>query len=248
MRRWGTAEQKAHPFTIEPQPDRKRIIVRHGIFGADDPDWALIVRDIVHNLRSALDHIVCQLAVLNGSDISCCKVTYFPICICQPDFKRAEKTLEHLISPDAFALIEKLQPYHAADIGSRPTSDFLWAVHHLDIVDKHRMLLVVGKKFRTTDLIYTLNDRAPVSVTVDQSWRPLEDGTEIATIDISAFAPDAKPEDKMRMQGGTEAQVFIDETGCGCDGIEVTSSMAACIRRVSEIVEVFETNFFSPTE
>ena len=246
IQRWGAAEQKTHPFVLDHQPQRKRMVIRHGKFAPDDPDWALIVGDIIHTLRSALDHIVCQLAILNGNDVSCCEATYFPICICKPEFKKAEKRLKHLISAAAFARIEGLQPYHATDEGKRPASAFLWAIHHLDIIDKHRILLIVGKKFRTIDLRYSVNEGPFISVGVDQSWRPMEDGTEVASIDMTPLAAGAKPEDKMRMQGGgTEAQVFIDETGCGCDGIEVVSAMSACIDRVSEIIEIFASEFFS---
>jgi len=245
IQEWGTAEQKTNPFTLDHQPERKRMVVRHGKVGPNNPDWSLIVGDIIHNLRSALDHIVCQLAVLNGNDRSCCDATYFPICICNPDFKKAEKRLEHLISTEALALIEELQPYKAADRGKRPVADVLWTVHKLDIIDKHRIVLVVGKKFRATDLTYTLDDAAAIPVEVDQVWRPLEDGAEIAAIDLSKVAFRAEAENVMRMQGGTEAQIIIDETGCGCDGLEVGKVVLACEHRVSEIVEIFDSRFFS---
>jgi hypothetical protein len=87
-----------------------------------------------------------------------------------------------LISAPAFTLIEELQPYKAADRGKRPIADVLWTVHKLDIIDKHRIMLVVGKKFRATDLTYTLDDAPPVPVEVDGSWRPLEDGTPLSLL------------------------------------------------------------------
>ena len=112
--RWGTAENKNSPFVVEHQPDRGQMVLRHGEVAPNDPDWALIVGDIVHNLRSALDHLVCQLAIVNGNDVSCCDQTYFPICICRPDFKKAHRFIEPLITASAFAAIEELQLYNAA--------------------------------------------------------------------------------------------------------------------------------------
>jgi hypothetical protein len=220
------------------------MVIKHGKVGPNDPAWPLIVGDIIHNLRSALDHIVCQLAILHGNDISCCDATYFPICICKPDFKKAEKRLQDLISAPAFTLIEELQPYKAADRGKRPIADVLWTVHKLDIIDKHRIMLVVGKKFRATDLTYTLDDAPPVPVEVDGSWRPLEDGTEIASIDLTTVAFKSGAKNIMSMQGGSEAPIIIDETGCACDGFEVGKVMLACEHRVSEVVEIFRSKFF----
>ena len=245
IQQWGIAEQKTNPFTAHHQSDRKRMVIRHGKVGRNNPDWTLIVGDIIHNLRSALDHIVCQLAILNGNDLSCCDATFFPVCICKPDFKRADKKLEHLVSAEALAVIEQLQPYQAAERGKRPIADVLWTVHKLNIIDKHRTVLVVGKKFRATDVTYTLDDAAPVSVEVEASWRPLEDGTEIASIDLSKVTFKQGAENVMHMQGGTEAQVIIDETGCGCDGLEVGKVMLACERHVSDIIEIVDSKFFS---
>ena len=244
IQRWGTAVAEREPFTIDHQFERKRVVIRHGKVSPNDPAWPLIVGDIIHNLRSALDHLVCQLAILNGNDVSCCDGTHFPICIHKSDFRKADKRLKKLISPEAFALIEDLQPYKAADEGKRPTAALLWAVHKLNIIDKHRTLLVVGKLFRATDLAYTLDGGTPTSIDIDKSWRPLEDGTEIASIDLSTVPFKAGAENKMRMQGGTEAQVFIYETGCGCDGQEVGKVMLACMGRVSEIIGQFESKCF----
>jgi hypothetical protein len=242
--RWGTSEDKNNLFVVNHQPERGLMVLRHGKVAPNDPDWPLIVGDIVHNLRSALDHLVCQLAILNGNDVSCCDKTYFPICICKPDFAKAKRMVEPLISPEAFTSLEELQPYNAANIaGKEPTSSNLWIISKLDIVDKHRMLVVVGKFFRTIDLCYTFNDGDPVKVDVDDTWRPLEDGTKIASIDLAKLSPG--PEDKMRVQGGTEVQVFISETGCGCDGLEVGVALLPCIRYVTQIVDLFEAKFFS---
>src|ERR1700675_2396602 len=77
--RWGTAKDKDNLFVVQYQPEGKHVVLRHGKVAPNDPDWALNVGDIVHNLRSALDHLVCQLAILDGNDVSCCDQTYFPI-------------------------------------------------------------------------------------------------------------------------------------------------------------------------
>ena len=136
------------------------MLLTHGKPRPNDPAWPLLVGDTIHNLRSALDHIVCQLAILNGNDISCCDRTYFPICICKPDFAKFRKMAEHLLSPEAFTFIEELQPYKTADATREdPSHSSLWIIHKLNVIDKHRILVVVGKHFRTTDVSCSLQRR-----------------------------------------------------------------------------------------
>jgi hypothetical protein len=240
---WGTSKEEDGPFFVNHHPDRKNMVIRLGEVRANDPAWPLIVGDIVHNLRSALDHLVCQLAILNGNDISCCASTYFPICICRSDFKKANRMIEPLLTPVAFADIETLQPYNAPNVEKEPSSNNLWVISKLDIIDKHRMLLIVGKYFRTTDVTYRVNEMAPVKMDIPDVWRPLENGAHIATIDLSQIV--TGPEDKMRVQGGTEVQVFFNETGSGCDGLEVGAALIPCINYVSEIVDYFEARYFT---
>src|SRR5262245_2957355 len=41
--------------------------------------WGVILGDCVHNLRSALDHLICQVALLDGGTMDDCAQTQFPI-------------------------------------------------------------------------------------------------------------------------------------------------------------------------
>jgi len=242
--KWGRSKEDDYRFVIDHQPKGKVIILRHGKIMPDDIEWSIIAGDVVHNLRSALDHMVCQLSILNSNDITCCTDTYFPICICKSDFRKAHRFVEPLLSPVAFAAIEALQPYNTAKLQNlEPSASNLWILSQLDIIDKHRILVVIGKHFRATDVSYRFNGGATVKVPVDGAWRPLKDGAEVARIDMSHLSPTA--ESKMHIQCGTEVQVFIKETGCGVDGIEVTAALEPCVRHVEQIVEFFNTEFFA---
>ncbi len=242
--KWGTSKEGNNRVIVDHQPKGKQIILRHGEVMPDDIEWAIIAGDVVHNLRSALDHMVCQLSILNDNDISCCRDTYFPICICKSDFTKAHRFVEPLLSPEAFAAIQELQPYNAAKLrGVEPSVSNLWILSQLDIIDKHRMLVIIGKHFRATAIAYRFNDGATVNVPVDDVWRPLRDGAEMARIDISKLSP--SDNDKMHLQCDTEVQVFFRETGCGVDGIEVISALEPCIRHVEQIVEFFNVEFFA---
>jgi hypothetical protein len=182
---WGTSENKTDPFVVKDDKKHKILIISHGEVRPNNPTWPLLVGDIVHNLRSALDHLVCQLAVLNGNSVSCCDKTYFPICICKSDLDKAERC-SRLLHQDAFTEIKNLQPYKTAALsGLDPELDILWIIHKLDIIDKHRLLVVVGKYFRAVDMSYAFNDAYPTEVPVNSDWKPLEAGAEVGRIDYS---------------------------------------------------------------
>jgi hypothetical protein len=240
---WGSAEENDHAPALNYDQDRKVIGIVLQEVRPNDINWALIVGDVVHNLRSALDHLVCQLATLHGRSIADCKKTAFPICIDEATFAKAKRRVEPFVDPGAFALIEVLQPYKAADrAGKDARSNNLWVISQLDIIDKHRMLVIAAKYFRATDVRYTLRGITTV-LPVDGKWFPLEDGAQIGSLDISNLT--IEHTDEMHVQAQTEVQIFFNETGCGCDGLTVEGALRSCIRYISDIVELFDRQFFN---
>ena len=96
--------------------------------------------DVIHNLRSALDHLAWELAKwetgLPREIDACC----FPIGKSSSHYKSIKrKGVIAGMSPEAEKAIDDLRPYKE---GNEP----LWRIHHLDIVDKHRHILVAGYK------------------------------------------------------------------------------------------------------
>lgn len=98
------------------------------------PTLAAITGDAIHNLRSALDHLMGQLVIANGGQPD--SKTEFPIGRDETHYKsmRARKTKG--ASKAALDLIDGLKPYKGGN-------DALWRIHQLDVVDKHRLLLTV---------------------------------------------------------------------------------------------------------
>jgi hypothetical protein len=159
---WEAAEEEDHSPTFHYDEDQERLeIILHKV-RADDINWPLIVGDAVHNLRSALDHLVFQLALLNGRSIEECNRTAFPICIAEANFIDARKRIDGFVHPKAVNLIEELQPYKAASsTGKGPRKSNLWIISTLDIVDKHRMLVIAGKYFQASSVSYSVNRGEP---------------------------------------------------------------------------------------
>lgn len=94
--------------------------------------WGAIVGDAVHNLRSVLDLLVCQLVERAGVAVGTQHA--FPIHETERDFReRAPHQLKGL-SPALTQRIASLRPY-------RDGNYHLYTLHRLDIIDKHRTLV-----------------------------------------------------------------------------------------------------------
>jgi len=102
--------------------------------------FAVIAGEIIHHLRSSLDHLLYDLIIANAN-LPTTK-TEFPIFVTHNDYVARQAPKVQGVAPAAKALIESLQPFqkgHPAAL-NHP----LWIVHQLDITDKHRLLVVVA--------------------------------------------------------------------------------------------------------
>ncbi len=113
----------------------------------EDPPlrWGIIAGEVIHNLRSALDHLVHQLALANGKTpggISYPVLTEDPGGPKVSDRTRSIWTnLEKRIHPDDLAIIEDTQPYKGGDSGVGQT---LLALNRLSNWDKHNAIHLSG--------------------------------------------------------------------------------------------------------
>ena len=125
---------------IEPKSGDK--VYRADLVWQPPREWGLLLGDFVHNLRSALDHMVWDLVLANPNSERPDSDTEFPIYADATRYAlkhEAPRKLRGVLST-ALDAIEQAQPYHAAN----PTFSPLWALRELDIADKHRTLLLTG--------------------------------------------------------------------------------------------------------
>ncbi len=103
------------------------------------PTWrvALMVGDVVHNLRASLDHLVWRLARLKTKEPS--RNSLFPI-FDTYNAGALDRRLKEIPS-GAQQIIEGLQPYHRGD---RMKEDLLWLLNRLCVIAKHRHINVIG--------------------------------------------------------------------------------------------------------
>ncbi|HXQ53376.1 MAG TPA: hypothetical protein VN802_19950 [Stellaceae bacterium] len=125
---------RPHPVVLEvapgPTPDKKAWVVR--VSNEAPRELAAIAGDAVHNLRSALDLMACELVRLNGKDD---KNVRFPFSASEAEFDNALSWRQmDKAAPDVVDLLKSMKPY-------RGGNEALRGIHDLDILDKHQMLI-----------------------------------------------------------------------------------------------------------
>jgi hypothetical protein len=104
--------------------------------------WSLSIGDCVHNLRSALDHLAYQLVRANNGTPTI--ATQFPLHKSRTRMNPSTGLIEPRpyevsggVHPAALALIQGMQPYEPPS-----QAKTLGRLHDLDVIDKHRHLLL----------------------------------------------------------------------------------------------------------
>lgn len=102
-------------------------------------EWSVTIGEIVHNLRSALDHLVWQLVRDNGGQPS--GANMFPIVSLanRDDWERISKNKLKGVSDAMKERIKRIQPFVV--LGPPYDVTALSKLHHLSNVDKHRRSL-----------------------------------------------------------------------------------------------------------
>jgi hypothetical protein len=236
----GTETNTQLPIGYEFDRDRKQLIINLTKCQPIDPALPLMIGDCIHNLRSALDHLVYRLALENKVSQVAANKTFFPIYLKKPKFdERVERLLKPFISASAFAEIEKSQPYSAYDV---PEEADIWILSQLDIIDKHRLLIVAAQKFAPTAFNVSIPSGEQVhEVIPNPEWKQVKDGAEIIRFDLSRMP---NPPSKMSVHVQMVTTVQFVDTGLACDGTLVQDALRQCLGIVSATVRDFGEQFF----
>lgn len=121
--------------TFVPETNRTRFIMET-VPGIPE-EIPIILGDVVHNLRVALDYLACELVRSVGVEP---KRVYFPIFENAEKYKAGSDSQTKGMPEEAKKIIDKnIRPWGG-------TNDGLWVLHQLDIVDKHRLLVTTAMK------------------------------------------------------------------------------------------------------
>lgn len=155
----------------------------------------VVIGDVIHNLRSGLDHLAWELVKANGGSPT--KDTKFPILEVEPTPDRYGHTRPPSISgnvdPAALSIIESAQPYrHPVGPDFEP---LLW-LHNLWNQDKHRALLVTPLHIERLDIAAATDT---YQQTVPGTMRLIMKGEDRAELGFVPDDPDMKVQLLLRM-------------------------------------------------
>jgi hypothetical protein len=187
---------KTHEFVVtkvDPTSGEKAVHLRI-LKEPKNPEWGLILGDMVHNLRSALDHLVWQLVLLNGKKPR--RQNQFPIIGTKDEYwkvptNRSESVRDRMlagVAEDHRPFIDIVQPFNARTDAPSGARTALSTLSWISNADKHR---VVHASFVLTEEpspdLFDVTTSHPGGAAVDMkmNWGELKDGAE-----IMRFCPD----------------------------------------------------------
>jgi hypothetical protein len=134
----GMPDRQTQFFEIVPEDNattgRRELTCRN--VAAPPVVIGLVIGDVIHNLRTALDHLMCRLVEANGETPD--SQTYFPIKTTEPLYTRMRgKGGPVGVSDEVRRRLDSLAPYPGGE-------DALVDLHLLDIADKHNLLLTAS--------------------------------------------------------------------------------------------------------
>ena len=171
-RRYELTTKRRPTFRLETtvESDGLEQVVR--IHGAPvtPPEWASVVSEFLHCLRSALDSLMWELVLANGEIPG--RETYFPIHLKESNADFDKKT--HGVSGDVKAIERAVQPY--ASKAGPANRDALFLIHELNRLDKHRTIPVVTVAVTSSEVDIP---KEAVGCPIVSTLQPLFDGAEV---------------------------------------------------------------------
>lgn len=222
----GRAYRIGEDFKLHPSQDVGDYTFTIRSANVPNREWGVLVGEVVHNLRSALDHCVYAAAAKPQG-------TYFPTFSKEDDWERKSCDVLYTVPENVVAIIEQAQPYHWK---SKASAHPLALLNALWNQDKHRLL-------HTTAL--TLSGPQPEIVAVRGVKeiisqrvyinRSLKNDAKIAKAVIRPVG--AEP--KMKLDGQLSVGVAFAKRSSGGDaigGLDVIGVLTEAWRRVANLI------------
>lgn len=192
------------------RPDKSIECVLYAVVREQPPrTLAPMIGDAIHNIRSALDHLVYELASPSERNTG---RTEFPIFSDEGQFKKHSPAMLKGITGDARTLIQRVQPYIASN---PPRHDPLAILKKLSNLDKHRLLVPMIAAVSEIDSMVA-SDNAEIR------FEFLEPGPVEHDARIMAFtATPRDPSVEMPVSTQTALQIGLRDTGADDLRLEV---------------------------
>jgi hypothetical protein len=164
----------------------------YAIVDEDPPErLGVILGDVLHNTRSALDHLVWQLVILNGKEPG--RHNAFPVAKTEGAWRAAQERQLAGVAEAHLKVIEKAQPFQVDDPDRSPLA---W-LQYLSNTDKHQVVhpvagIVHDDPIGKVSFQVTEGPGQVVREQWQQEW--FSPGAEILRCKVEPMTPDTKVE------------------------------------------------------
>lgn len=218
-------------ITDDPEIDGDSEVQRFYVVKPFPDGWSIIVSELIHHLRAALDNLVWQLVLLNGRTPNC--RNQFPIFTPtkKPPTKERLDTMLRGIRDDHRAFIEELQPYKGPHI-HRNAKVALRSLASLSNIDKHRDLhptFAYVQKGPEPEVTPVQPGIRHIETTV--YWGFLEHGAPILRVQTDP------PHAEVRMKFQTTIEIAFGDQNV------IDATLGAVTEQIEWVVEHFRPDF-----
>ena len=238
---------ESNPYRVmvaerEHRPDHYSLRLEPGQVIAPPSDWSPIIGEIAHDLRSSLDLLACELALLKCRSVDIRSV-YFPIVLYGRKANRGGRWKRRwngnrvaLFKRQHGARIKRLQPYHRRN-GQR--RNFLWLLEELNNADKHRAIQTItvsarGISPRRLEMGGGPGESPRITGFEFKQGVPLKDCAKVGSIE--AFIPRSTT---VKMDARVAAKVVFDNACGAVRGLEVIRVLVGAANVVHETLRLF---------
>jgi hypothetical protein len=210
-----------YDLSIESDPDTGNDVLKVKIVKSVPYIFALIIGDTLHNLKSALDFAINDIvfSIAGVRD----KHTRFPFRETRDELAAALKGGKVSQASEAILslIMDVIKPYKGGN-------DALWALHDLNILDKHRLLLPVMQINAINDICYEYEGGEKIRM---GTWIV----TRTRTASHKLMAQNVKITDK-----GNAALLIVFDNGLPFESKPVIPTLEQFTELVSGVIEAFE--------
>jgi hypothetical protein len=230
---------KLNPYVIEYQinPDTLDIFgilrVRHN----PPAIWSVVIGEVVHNLRSALDHLVWQLVIKETSTVPTTNKTQFPIFETLAGYQsRGEPVFLQGVGGTAKAIIKSAQPF---ETGGQKSP--LWHLHELSNWDKHRSITFAAATRRSAAVQAVADEVESLFISTPG---PFQDDAELFRVRLKpSTVPFRERIDKVKMEGNLTFHITFEQPKIML-GTQIMAGLGPIFDRVAETINRIRDTVF----
>jgi len=202
--------------------------------------WAVIIGEIIHDIRSALDHAIYELTVMEqGHPLD---GTEFPVFDDEPKYFLVNKKGEPVkggglykvrgVNTKAKAIVKDLQPFEFRKTHAAHEQPIVTLLHELNIIDKHRTLNLCRQRMQGFGW-RAVRDIHPIEFTMPLG--KLEDGTV-----LGRWKPAMSPGNEVDMEFHIVIDVAFDNAAPILNGQRVIPICESLIRGAERVLYYLE--------